>query len=211
MGVSRKQAVENRRAIIDAATLLFRERGVDGVGVAELMKAAGFTQGGFYNHFASKADLVTEVVAAALTDTGEELAQALDRPVVGGQQPLDRQIEYYLSQGHRDDVDHGCAVAGFASDVARLDPSAQTLFAQGLDWTFDKLASLIAVSEPGAPPPRTCAIALYAEMVGALVLSRSIAGADRALADEILAETRRHLLAAPSSTEAADGAQASAR
>ncbi len=68
MGVSREQAAENRRAIVAAATQLFRERGVDAVGLNELMKHAGFTQGGFYNHFESKAALVAEVFASAMAE-----------------------------------------------------------------------------------------------------------------------------------------------
>src|SRR5580698_6889896 len=66
LGVSREQAAENRRAIVAAATQLFRERGVEAVGLNELMKHAGFTQGGFYNHFESKAALVAEVLASAM-------------------------------------------------------------------------------------------------------------------------------------------------
>ena len=75
MGVSREQAAENRRAIVAAATLLFRERGVEAVGLSELMKHAGFTQGGFYNHFESKADLVAEVLASAIAEGNAEFAK----------------------------------------------------------------------------------------------------------------------------------------
>ena len=74
MGVSREQAAENRRAIVAAATQLFRERGVEAVGLNELMKHAGFTQGGFYNHFESKAALVTEVFASAMAEGTAEIA-----------------------------------------------------------------------------------------------------------------------------------------
>ena len=77
MGVSREQAAENRRAIVAAATQLFRERGVEAVGLNELMKHAGFTQGGFYNHFKSKADLVAEVLASAMAERCLPVASAL--------------------------------------------------------------------------------------------------------------------------------------
>src|SRR5258705_5166908 len=76
LGVSREQAAKNRRAIVAAATQLFRERGVDAVGLNELMKHAGFTQGGFYNHFESKADLIGEVLASAMSEGAAELAQS---------------------------------------------------------------------------------------------------------------------------------------
>ena len=77
MGVSKEQVAENRLAIIAAAKQLFRERGVDAVGLSELMKHAGFTQGGFYNHFESKAALVAEAVASAMADGAIDFAQAL--------------------------------------------------------------------------------------------------------------------------------------
>ena len=81
MGVSREQAAENRRAIVAAATRLFRERGVEAVGLSELMKHAGFTQGGFYNHFESKADLVAEVLASAIAEGNAEFAKMARAPV----------------------------------------------------------------------------------------------------------------------------------
>src|SRR6476660_6287662 len=81
LGVSREQAAENRLAIVAAATQLFRERGVDAVGLSELMKHAGFTQGGFYNHFESKAALVAEVLASAMADKNAELVKTTKAPV----------------------------------------------------------------------------------------------------------------------------------
>src|SRR5258708_21761218 len=77
LGVSKEQVVENRRAIVAAAAKLFRERGVDGVGVTELMKAAGFTQGGFYNHFKSKEALVAEVIATEMSKGTADLGGTL--------------------------------------------------------------------------------------------------------------------------------------
>jgi TetR/AcrR family transcriptional repressor of nem operon len=71
VGVSKEQVAENR------LKQLFRERGVDAVGLSELMKHAGFTQGGFYNHFESKAALVAEVVASAMADGATDFAQAV--------------------------------------------------------------------------------------------------------------------------------------
>jgi TetR/AcrR family transcriptional repressor of nem operon len=98
VGVSREQAAENRRAIVAAATRLFRERGVDAVGLSELMKHAGFTQGGFYNHFESKAALVAEVLAQAMADGTAELAKNARAPVDESTTALRRYVAYYLSQ-----------------------------------------------------------------------------------------------------------------
>ena len=146
MGVSREKAAENRRAIIAAATQLFRERGVEAVGLNELMKHAGFTQGGFYNHFESKADLVAEVLASAMVEGAAELAKNARAPVDESTTALRRYISYYLSQAHRDNIDHGCPVAGFAGDAPRLGAGAQSHFAGGLDDQITILAGLIAES-----------------------------------------------------------------
>jgi TetR/AcrR family transcriptional repressor of nem operon len=200
LGVSREQAAENRRAIVAAATQLFRERGVEAVGLNELMKHAGFTQGGFYNHFESKAALVAEVLASAMAEGTAELAESARAPVDESTTALRRYISHYLSQAHRDNIDHGCPVAGFAGDAPRLGVGAQSHFAGGLDDQITILAGLIAESgslaEPGGRRTlREQAISLHCEMVGALVLSRSVAQAASALSSEILENVQRHALA----------------
>src|ERR1700730_496871 len=143
MGVSREKAAENRRAIVAAATQLFRERGVDAVGLSELMKQAGFTQGGFYNHFESKAALVAEVLASAMVGGVAGLAKNTRAPVDESTTALRRYISWYLSQAHRDNIDHGCPVAGFAGDAPRLGAGAQSHFAGGLDDLITILAGVI--------------------------------------------------------------------
>jgi TetR/AcrR family transcriptional repressor of nem operon len=200
MGVSREKAAENRRAIVAAATQLFRERGVDAVGLSELMKQAGFTQGGFYNHFESKAALVAEVLASAMVGGVAGLAKNTRAPVDESTTALRRYISWYLSQAHRDNIDHGCPVAGFAGDAPRLGAGAQSHFAGGLDDQITILAGLIA--ESGSPAAagerrtlRERAIGLHSEMLGALVLSRSVAQAAPALSNEILEDVQRHVLA----------------
>jgi TetR/AcrR family transcriptional repressor of nem operon len=200
LGVSREQAAENRRAIVAAATQLFRERGVEAVGLNELMKHAGFTQGGFYNHFESKAALVAEVLASAMAKGVAELAKSARAPVDESTTALRRYISWYLSQAHRDNIDHGCPVAGFAGDAPRLGAGAQSHFAGGLDDQITILAGLIAESGSlavagGRRTLREQAISLHCEMVGALVLSRSVAQATPALSTEILENVERDVLA----------------
>jgi TetR/AcrR family transcriptional repressor of nem operon len=200
LGVSREQAAENRRAIVAAATQLFRERGVDAVGLSELMKHAGFTQGGFYNHFKSKAALVAEVFASAMAEGNAELARNARVPVDESTTALRRYISWYLSQGHRDDIDHGCPVTGFAGDAPRLGAEAQSHFAGGLDDQITILAGLIAESGSLVAPGerrtlRERAISLHCQLLGALVLSRSVAQATPALSNEILENVKRDVLA----------------
>ncbi|AXF22425.1 TetR family transcriptional regulator [Burkholderia pyrrocinia] len=183
MGVSRQQAAENRSAIVVAAERLFRVRGVDAVGLTELMKEAGFTQGGFYNHFKSKDALVAEVMEKAMQDRA-------DSPNAGS---LATQVASYLSAAHRDNVEAGCPLSGFAGDAPRLTDAARACYAHGLAAYLDRLERMVATE--GATPAQTRrdAIAVFSQMVGALVLSRAIAGADPMLADEIL-EAGRHTL-----------------
>lgn len=200
MGVSREQALENRRAIVAAATRLFRERGVEAVGLNELMKHAGFTPGGFYNHFKSKAALVAEVLASAMADGTAELTSSARAPFDEATTALRRYIRHYLSQDHRDNIDYGCPVAGFAGDAPRLAAGPQSYFAGGLDDQITLVAGLIA--EGGSPAAtgdhrtlRERAISLHCKMVGALVLSRSVAQAAPALSNEILENVQRDILA----------------
>ena len=200
MGVSKEQVAENRLAIIAAAKQLFRERGVDAVGLSELMKHAGFTQGGFYNHFESKAALIAEVVASAMADGATDFAQALKAPVVDSTTSLQRYVEYYLSPGHRDNIDHGCPVSGFAGDAPRIGAEAQSNFARGLDDQITLVAGLIA--ENGAADLtgqhrtlRERAISLHCQMVGALILSRSVTQAAPAFSEEILKNVFRDVAA----------------
>ena len=185
MGVSRQQAAENRSAIVAAAERLFRVRGVDAVGLTELMKEAGFTQGGFYNHFKSKDALVAEVMEKAMQDRA-------DSPNAGS---LDAQVALYLSAAHRDNVEAGCPLSGFAGDAPRLTDAARACYAHGLATYLDRLERMVAVE--GATPAQTRrdAVAVVSQMVGALVLSRAIACTDPALADEILAAGRDTLTA----------------
>ncbi|MCA8097770.1 TetR/AcrR family transcriptional regulator [Burkholderia contaminans] len=185
MGVSRQQAAENRSAIVAAAERLFRVRGVDAVGLTELMKEAGFTQGGFYNHFKSKDALVAEVMEKAMQDRA-------DSPNASS---LGAQVALYLSAAHRDNVEAGCPLSGFAGDAPRLTDAARARYAHGLFAYLDRLERMVATE--GATPAQTRrdALAVFSQMVGALVLSRAIAGTDPALADEILAAGRDTLTA----------------
>jgi len=209
MGVSKRQTARNRQAIVDAATRLFRERGVDGVGLNELMGEAGFTQGGFYNHFKSKDALVAEVVVTAMTGANAKLFEAIAKPLEAQRSDrFARQIKHYLSTNNRDDIENSCAIACFAPDARRMSGVAQAGYAQGLNAVLNQLTSVVD-SDPSLrsaqESARERAIALYAQMVGALVLSRAVVSTDRTLADEILSAARGDLLRAVGDDTAADG------
>jgi TetR/AcrR family transcriptional regulator, transcriptional repressor for nem operon len=197
MGVSKQQAVENRKTIIAASEKLFRAHGIDGVGLSALMKAAGFTQGGFYNHFESKEALAAEVVATAMDKSNRDLQEAIAAPLEPGGNRLKRQVDFYLSGTHCGDIEQGCAIAGLTADVRRLGAEAQSYFASGLQTMLETLTTLVAQqrAESGATDEaRHEAIAFYSEMVGALILSRAVADANPQLAEEILTANRQKLL-----------------
>src|SRR5436309_12362099 len=112
MKVSREQAAQNRERIIEAAAQLFRERGFEGIGVADLMKKAGLTHGGFYGHFSSKDDLIAEASARALAGSLALLSNVAERP---SGDPLSTIASGYLTSKHRDDPGTGCLLAALGS------------------------------------------------------------------------------------------------
>lgn len=184
MRVSREQAAENRDRIIDAAGRLFRERGFDGIGVANLMKAAGLTHGGFYGHFASKEDLEVQACARALAQsTATWRAMAAKVP----EAPLKGFLDDYLTARHRDRRGEGCIYAALAADVARQNsPALRRAFTTGLQPWIDTLVRIVPGRSRAAR--RQTALAYLSAMVGALILARAVD--DAALSDEILAAAR---------------------
>jgi TetR/AcrR family transcriptional repressor of nem operon len=187
MRVSREKAAANRERIIDTAGTLFRAKGFGGIGVADIMKAADLTHGGFYGHFNSKDQLVAEAskraMARAAANWGKVTAGA-------PQAPFAALLKHYLSARHRDDPGHGCAFAALSADAARSGKAVRGAFAAGVE----PLIEIIARSIPGrsAATRRRKAVAAMAALVGALALARAVAGTP--LSDEILDAASRELL-----------------
>ncbi|MEI5677211.1 MULTISPECIES: TetR/AcrR family transcriptional regulator [unclassified Mesorhizobium] len=173
MKVSREQMAENRRRILDEASRLFRDKGFDAVSVAEVMKAAGLTHGGFYGHFDSKNDLVAQTLAHVL---------ALD----AGGGNLHAYLDAYLSPKHRDNAADGCPTAGLAADIRHQTTAARVAMTEGLRSQIDRISAAL----PGVKPAdrRRAAIGTWAAMVGAVILARAID--DPTLSDEVLEQTR---------------------
>ena len=192
MKLTRQQAKTNRAAILEAAQRLFRERGFEGVGVADLMREAGFTHGGFYNHFPSKDALAAEACAEALSKANAALADSLQR---GKGNPWRRYLGAYLSKEHRDDPGSGCTLGALSADAARQGPELQAGFAKAIEQVIGIFADHLARASPAEPRAslRARAVQRFSEMIGALVLSRTVAGADPQLSEEILSANRRWL------------------
>lgn len=174
MKVSRERMAENRQRILDAASRLFRDKGFDAVSVAEVMKAAGLTHGGFYGHFSSKDDLIAHTL-------GHVLAAGS-----GDEDDLRGYLDAYLAPRHRDNAADGCPTAGLAAAVRHQSSAARSAMTQGLRWQIDRLAE--ALPELAPTDRRRMAIGSWAAMVGAVILAR--ATDDPALSDEILEQTR---------------------
>ncbi|UVE48247.1 TetR family transcriptional regulator [Pseudomonas chlororaphis] len=185
MRVTKAQAQANRERIVETASELFRERGFDGVGVADLMAAAGFTHGGFYKHFGSKADLMAEASACSLSKSLAS-AEALDVPGF---------IDVYVTREHRDGRGSGCTMAALCGDAARQSDDLKATFAEGIEHTLQTLGDKYPTGTDAAPGEgRRKMIALLSRAVGALILSRACPD-DSALADEILEVCRAEMFA----------------
>lgn len=169
MKVSRAQAEENRERIVETAAQLFREKGFDGIGLNDLMQAAGLTRGGFYGHFESKQDLAVQACRRALA------ANARQWTTVEGasmRKDLPALVQFYLSDRHRDQIASGCALTALAGDVARQGPELRAAMGEGVE-------SFLAVLEPLMPvatavQQRRSALAALSTLVGALLLSRAV-------------------------------------
>ena len=189
MKVSREQVALNRERIVETAARLFRQKGYDGIGVADLMKSAGLTHGGFYGHFASKEDLLAEATTHAFKASVERWrGKAAQSPETA----MASIGESYLSEIHRDQPELGCSITSLGADIARLGPKVRQALTDGAKAQIGVLQELV----PGADgeAKRKQALATYAALVGAIVLARAVD--DEALSLEILAAARDALPAA---------------
>ncbi len=167
MGHSKADKAKSHERIVRVAADRFREAGVDGIGVADLMKDAGLTHGGFYRHFDSRDELVAEAVAAIA-----QIKQA----------PLNAVIDGYLSLAHRDGIANSCAVTTMAADVARSSERARTAYTQQVGTYLDLLTALIPGEKEKSK--RMKAIAALSALVGAVSMARAVN--DDKLSREIL-------------------------
>ena len=171
-----KQATRQR--ILEAAGRRFKQEGIDGAGVAAVMSDAGLTNGAFYAHFASKEDLVANVLADQLRAQRQSFdAQPPDR------QGLEAFIRSYLSPQHRDQYADGCPSAALLDEIARRPVATKQVFTDELMGVIDDIASRLDPTD--AEAARTDALTLFGLMIGTLQLARALT--DRDLSDQLLA------------------------
>ena len=170
----RKDASRGR--IMEVAKERFRSDGIAATGLAGIMSEAGLTNGAFYPHFRSKAELVRECVVAALEDQSAQMSELL---TAGGPEMA---IDAYLSAAHRDNPEKGCASAALLPELARQPAEARQLYTERL---LTLVRQMSAALPPQAKDPEGVALSVYATLIGALQLARAVDGTE--LSDRILA------------------------
>lgn len=183
--VSREQSELNRNSIIATSSQLFRDRGLDGVSLKDIMSAAGLTHGGFYGHFSSKEELEAIACKKAFEDSHASLDER-------GIKNFSQLVDYYLSPPHRDCPASGCAVAALVTDVQRKgeDTAVSQAFLAGLKNMTEQFRSL--KNGPDDAPEKDEYLAQFSMMVGALMLARATRGDE--LSARLLASAKSALL-----------------
>lgn len=181
MKVSKETSTKHRDELLRAASRLFRERGFDKVGIAEIAAAANLTHGAFYSHFESKQALCAEVIASATRRRSATLDSRVNWRAY---------VDAYLSPKHVRDRANGCPYAALAGDVPRESKTVRVAFSDALDNSIDAIAATLG--HQGENSSREDAVQALATMVGALVLARATASPK--FRDEILGAVKKKLL-----------------
>jgi TetR/AcrR family transcriptional regulator, transcriptional repressor for nem operon len=188
MRYSREHKLETHARIVKKASVRLREKGAHGIGVADLMKEAGLTHGGFYAHFDSREALVIEAFTHAMDRSTERWRKLAEQ--TPPEKRLAMIVNTYLTPLHRDDPGHGCSVPALGAEIARESPKTRRAFAGRLEQMIDTLAAQL----PGVPrkAARKQAMAAIATMMGTLVLARVAGSGD--FSDELLGAGRDAVL-----------------
>jgi TetR/AcrR family transcriptional repressor of nem operon len=181
MRVSKEQAETNRSSLLRAASRLFREKGFDGVGVAEVAKEAGLTHGALYAHFPSKDALAAEAFS-------DEIAQRLVL-MRGRRRTFEEYLDAMFSTEHRDNLADGCPMTASASGIARQGAAVAASFARAFEDTVETLEESLSGETP-ASQKRHLAISALAAQIGAIAVARAVAKVDASLSKEVLRAVR---------------------
>ncbi|MFP3554018.1 TetR/AcrR family transcriptional regulator [Paraburkholderia sp. SIMBA_049] len=174
MGHSQAEKIATHQRIVSIAAKRFRERGIDGISIADLMKDASLTVGGFYKHFASREELVAEAFEHALRDSEPWQAAISTAP---------RQaMRTYISETHRDDVASGCPISALANDISRGNDDAREIYTNYVRRSLDLIAKALPTEDSSSK--RAEAALIYSACVGSIALSRAVS--DPKLSKQIL-------------------------
>ena len=186
---SEAEKAKTHQRIVTIASKRFREEGLAGIGIADLMNEAGLTVGGFYKHFSSRDALVAEAVGSAL----ELWKRQVDAAALGGPPvTYESLVDKYLSETHRNHPGAGCPVSALAGDLARSDKRTRALVSQKIRDNIELLATLIRNSnETDRDSARSQAVLTYCALVGAIGMARAVS--DKQLSREILKTVAQRL------------------
>lgn len=193
---SRQQVAQNREAIEQVSARLFRERGLNGISVSDLMGAAGLTHGGFYGHFASKDELAAVACNRAFGESAERWTRKIEA-AQGDRQAMRAAIaEPYLSTRHRDHPGHGCAGAALANDIGREAPDkpVRQAYADGIKGMVENWMKTFDDTVPPAARHERALVEL-STMLGAVMLARATEGDP--ISEQLLDAARAYLTGAP--------------
>jgi len=187
MGHSKADKAESHERIVKIAAAKFREAGIAGIGVADLMKEAGLTHGGFYRHFDSRDELVAEAVESALGEGARRLGRVVER---SGEEAFPALVDAYLNKEHVDRRDSSCALVTLANDVARCGSRTRAAYTRQVK---DYLGMFAGLLQPLGPDARRRAITVLSALVGALALARAVEDEDltREMLESVAAEIKR--------------------
>lgn len=177
MFVSKEKTDINRNSLLRAASRLFREKGIDGVGVAEIAKEAGLTHGALYKHFPSKAVLAAEAFSYA----------AANKPDSKGErkQTFEERLDAMFSIEHRDNLADGCPMTASASEIARQGNAIAESFTRALKEAIADIEAVID-GRMSAAQKRHLAISALAAQIGAVAIARATAQIEPSLSEEVL-------------------------
>jgi TetR/AcrR family transcriptional repressor of nem operon len=187
MPLSKAHKRETRKRVVRTAAQAFRARGIDGVGVAELMRQAGLTHGGFYAHFRSKEDLVAAACAEGMLESSTSFVASMKE--ASPDSGLATFIRAYLSRSHRDDPATGCVIASLGPEIVRGSQETRRAFTEALQQYVAELAECTEDEDTSAEAGEDAMYLLLSGMAGALLVSRAVD--DAALSDRILRAARR--------------------
>jgi TetR/AcrR family transcriptional repressor of nem operon len=188
MGHSKASKANTHARVVAAAAARFKERGVDGISLSDLMQDLELTHGGFYKHFASRDELVTEALELALNESGQAMRERLfdgEKPDIAGF------VDFYLNEAHRDGRAAGCAVAALAGDVPRKSADMQGQFRKQIESNLETLGEALR-RDGSADAARSTALLVLSALYGALIMARSVG--DSSLSSEILRTVRQRVL-----------------
>src|ERR1700704_2494394 len=185
MGHSQASKVRSHERILRLAARMFREKGLEGLSIATLMQKADLTHGGFYKHFSSRDDLLTQALKLALAEADEpEKYRKYLAPIEPREMTFDLFVRAYLGKIHRDDPSSACAVGTLVSDVGRSGKDVKDLYTERVKKNLAGLIALMSGPGPGGKRDKSAPLVVFSAMVGAFAVARAIS--DRTLSDDLL-------------------------